>query len=101
MLALTNKFISQTKWCGGFELELMKNKENEFYLLEINPRMPAWIYLTVGVGQNIPETLVKLALGEKVIPFKEYPIGKMFVRYAWDMIVDIGDFQTLSSSGVL
>jgi carbamoyl-phosphate synthase large subunit len=101
MLELTDKFLSQTKWRGGFELELMKNKENEFYLLEINPRMPAWIYLAVGVGQNIPEALVKLALGEKVEPFTSYKVGKMFVRYAWDMIVDMEEFQTISTRGEL
>lgn len=101
MLDLTDKFISQTKWKGGFELELMKDKEGDFYLLEINPRMPAWIYLSVGVGHNIPEALVKLALGEKVEAFGKYKIGKMFVRYAWDMIVDMEDFQAISTMGEL
>jgi carbamoyl-phosphate synthase large subunit len=101
MLDLTDKFISQTKWKGGFELELMKDKENKFYLLEINPRIPAWIYLAVGVGHNIPEALVKLALGEKVEPMGDYKVGKMFIRYAWDMIVDIQEFQTISTMGEL
>ena len=101
MIELTNKFISQTKWRSGFELELMKDKENKFYLLEINPRMPAWIYLSVGVGQNIPEAYVKLALGEEVESFGEYLIGKMFVRYAWDMIVDMEEFQQISTFGEL
>lgn len=101
ILDLTDKFISQTKWRGGFELELMKDKHNDFYVLEINPRMPAWIYLAVGVGQNIPEALVKLALGEEVTPFTEYKVGKMFVRYAWDMIVDIEEFQQISTYGEL
>ena len=101
MIELTNSFISQTKWRGGFELELMKDKQNEFYLLEINPRMPAWIYLSVGAGQNIPEALVRLALGEEVPPFTEYKVGKMFVRYAGDMIVDIEEFQQISTSGEL
>jgi carbamoyl-phosphate synthase large subunit len=101
LLKLTDSFISQTKWRGGFELELMKDKKGDFHLLEINPRMPAWIYLAVGVGQNIPEALVKLALGQKVEPFTEYKVGKMFVRYAWDMIVDIEDFQQMSTTGEL
>lgn len=101
MLEMTNQFISQTKWRGGFELELMKDKQNDFYLLEINPRMPAWIYLAVGAGQNIPEALVQLALGEEVPPFTEYKVGKMFVRYSWDMIVDIGEFQQISTDGEL
>jgi carbamoyl-phosphate synthase large subunit len=101
ILELTRKFISETKWKGGFELELMKNKENEFYILEINPRIPAWIYLAVGVGQNIPEALVNLALGKEVKPFETYQVGKMFIRYAYDMIVDLAEFQQISTSGEL
>ena len=101
MLEMTRKFLRTTHWRGGFELELMKNKDHELYLLEINPRLPAWIYLAVGVGQNIPEALVKLALGEKVTPFKDYKVGKMFVRYAWDMIVDREEFEQISIYGEL
>lgn len=101
ILAMTRKFLKNTKWKGGFELELMKNKDNEIYLLEINPRLPAWIYLAVGVGQNIPEALVNLALGNQVEPFRDYAIGKMFVRYAWDMIVDREEFEQISVFGEL
>ncbi len=101
MIELTHKFVSQTKWRGGFELELMKGQDNEFYLLEINPRMPAWIYLAVGVGQNIPEALVNLAMGNEVQSFTDYAKGKMFIRYAWDMIVDINEFHEISTKGEL
>jgi carbamoyl-phosphate synthase large subunit len=101
MLDMTRKFLRTTKWRGGFELELMKNKDGELYLLEINPRLPAWIYLAVGVGQNIPEALVNLALGKKVNPFTEYAVGKMFVRYSWDMIVDREEFEQISIYGEL
>lgn len=101
LLDLTNHFISETKWRGGFELELMKTKEGEFFMLEINPRMPAWIYLAIGVGQNIPEALVNLALDIKVKPFKSYQSGKMFIRYSWDMIVDLEEFQKISTTGEL
>jgi carbamoyl-phosphate synthase large subunit len=101
MLEMTRKFLKNTKWRGGFELELMKDKEGKLYLLEINPRLPAWIYLSVGVGQNIPEALVNLAMGMKVKPFSTYTVGKMFVRYAWDMIVDREEFEQISIYGEL
>jgi carbamoyl-phosphate synthase large subunit len=101
MLELTRRFLKQTKWRGGFELELMKNKDNELYLLEINPRLPAWIYLSVGAGQNIPEALVNLALGKKVESFREFSVGKMFIRYSWDMIVDREEFEQISIYGEL
>ncbi|MBM3404199.1 MAG: ATP-grasp domain-containing protein [Bacteroidetes bacterium] len=101
ILALAEKFIRATRWRGGFELELMKDKNNELYLLEINPRMPAWIYLAVGVGQNIPEALVNLALGQPVEPYKDYEVGKMFIRYSWDMIVDREEYEKISVMGEL
>lgn len=101
MLELTAHFLKETKWRGPFELELMKDSEGTFYLMEINPRMPAWIYLAVGVGQNIPEALTLLALGEDVEAFKSFESSKMFIRYAWDMIVDIKEFEKISSFGEL
>ncbi len=101
LLELTRDFIAKTKWQGGFELELMKNKKGEFILLEINPRIPAWIYLAVGVGQNIPEALVNLALGKRVEPFKKYSVGKMFIRYSWDMMVELSEFEKISTTGEL
>ncbi len=101
MLKLTDHFIKSTRWRGPFELELMKDEKNVFSLLEINPRIPAWVYLAVGVGQNIPEAIVRLALEEDVTPFESYEIGKMFIRYSWDMIVDLKEYQQISAYGEL
>ena len=101
LLKMTDKFIKSTKWRGGFELELMKTNEGKYFFLEINPRIPAWIYLAVGAGQNIPEALLKLALGEKIAPYKTYQTGKIFVRYSYDMIVDIKDYEQISTYGEL
>jgi carbamoyl-phosphate synthase large subunit len=101
LLQMTHDVIKSTKWRGGMELELMKTRENEFYLIEINPRIPAWVYLAVGAGQNLPEALVKLAIGEEVKPYTEFKVGKMFIRYSWDMIVDIGEFEHISTYGEL
>jgi len=70
-------------------------------LLEINPRIPAWVYLAVGAGQNIPEALVKLAMGKRIEPFTSYDVGKMFIRYAWDMIVDVKEYQDITTFGEL
>jgi len=101
LLKMTRKFVKATKWKGGFEMELMKDANGKYFLLEINPRIPAWVYLAVGCGQNIPEALVKMALGQKVEPYTTYDIGKMFVRYSYDMIVDISEFEKISVLGEL
>jgi len=96
MMELTRMLIQKTKWKGGMELELIKTNNGEYYLIEINPRIPAWVYLAVGAGQNIPDALIKLALGWDVKPMTSYKIGKMFVRYSYDMIVDLEKFAAIS-----
>lgn len=101
MLEITRDLIEKTKWRGAMELEMIKTEEGEYYLIEINPRIPAWVYLAVGAGQNIPEMLCKLALNEKVEPVISYKYGKMFIRYSWDLIGDIADFEKIIVFGEL
>lgn len=101
LIDMTTKVIESTKWKGGLELEIMKTSEGEYYLIEINPRFPAWVYLAVGCGQNHPEALMRMAMGETVAPFTDYDAGKMFVRYAFDMIVGLDEFEKISTAGEL
>jgi carbamoyl-phosphate synthase large subunit len=101
MLELTRRIIHAMKWRGGMELELVKSHKNEYFIIEINPRIPAWVYLAVGAGQNMPEALVKLALGMEVKPFEGYEVGKMFIRYSYDLITNVKEFEKLSTLGEL
>ena len=101
LMELTHQLIRKTQWRGGMELEIIRTAEKELYLIEINPRLPAWVYLAVGAGQNLPEALLKLALGMPVAPFTEYAVGKLFIRYSFDMICDLTAFEKLSTRGEL
>jgi carbamoyl-phosphate synthase large subunit len=96
MLKLTKHIIKNTKWRGGMELELIRDDKDEFYLIEINPRLPAWVYLAVGAGQNLPEALIKLALGMNTRRFIKYDVGKLFIRYSYDLICNLDEFEKLS-----
>ncbi len=101
LIEITNRVIANSKWRGGCELEFIKTKNGEYYLLEMNPRFPAWVYLAVGCGQNHPEALVQMALGTPPKPFKKYEHGKMFVRYSYDQIVSMDEFEKISTLGEL
>ncbi len=101
LLEVTKKLVKETKWRGPFELEFMKTNEDEYHLMEINPRFPAWCYLTVGTGQNQVESLVNMAMGNKVKPFTTYDVGKMFIRYSYDMVVNMKEFEHISTIGEL
>lgn len=101
MIDLTRQLISRTQWRGGMELEMIKTNDEKYYMIEINPRIPAWVYLAVAAGQNIPEALVKMALGMEIQPYSTYQVGKMFIRYSYDLIGDIKQFEQLSIQGEL
>ncbi|MCC3160708.1 ATP-grasp domain-containing protein [Hymenobacter sp. 15J16-1T3B] len=101
LLQLARRFVERTGWRGGCELELMRAADGRLFVLEINPRFPAWIYLTVAAGQNQPAALVRLALGLPVYPWTEYAVGRMFIRYAWDLITDNHEFHQISAFGEL
>lgn len=93
------RFVEATQWRGAFELELLRGEDGILYLIEINPRIPAWVYLATAAGENVPEQIVRLALGEEPKPSEKYEVGKMFIRYSWDMIVDQSKFGLFSVKG--
>lgn len=101
LLKLAQEFTTATNWKGGCELEIMRTAKNELYIMEINPRFPAWIYLTAAAGQNQPAALARMALGEEQPVFQGYAAGKIFVRYSWDHITDINEFHQISVKGEL
>lgn len=101
LLEITRRLIRSTAWKGGMELEMIRTDADEYFLLEINPRFPAWVFLAVGCGQNHPEALVQLALGETVQPFSGYETGKLFIRYSFDLIVGLDEFAKISTLGEL
>jgi len=98
---LARSFVAATHWRGGCELEVIQKPDGRSYILEVNPRFPAWIYLTAAAGQNQPAMLVNLAMGHAQPALTEYEVGKIFVRYAWDLITDISEFQQISVNGEL
>ncbi|MBU1967540.1 ATP-grasp domain-containing protein [Patescibacteria group bacterium] len=93
LLGLTEKFIKEIDWVGPLEIDFVRDKNSlEFYIIDVNPRFPSWIYLAAKAGQNLPLAAVHLALGERVDRFSEYETGLMFVRSAEDLVFDIETF---------
>ena len=92
-------FVREYKWRGAFELEGIYTPEGEFYLIEINPRFPAWIYFATGVGLNLPARLLMAALGEEPPRDWDYPVGKLYIRYTDDFVTDMEYFQKIATFG--
>ncbi len=102
MNEFVNDVMAKIKWRGPCELEIMKSHhDGKYYLLEINPRFPAWSYLAVGAGQNLQWATALLALGEEVVPFENYDVGTMFLRNSIDHVYPLSDFQEMTTLGEL
>ncbi|OGK94094.1 MAG: hypothetical protein A2X50_12495 [Candidatus Rokubacteria bacterium GWF2_70_14] len=86
-------------WVGPAEVEMIRDPaSNRFYLIEINPRFPAWTYLTAAAGQNLPWAAVQLAMGREVRPFREVRPGQLFVRSVEDAFIPFDQVEALTSS---
>ena len=109
-VTVTDPMLDQTvgqamaglRWPGIFELELMRDdRSGVFYLIEVNPRVPAWVGLAVAAGQNLPWALVELALGRQVAPMRDYTVGTMTLRQCFDVIAPMHMFEKLAIDGEL
>ena len=100
MLEATERFMAEYRWRGPMELECIVDGDDVF-LVEINPRFPAWSYLATGVGVNLPARMVRRALGlpDPASEVRDYPAGKLFVRYTYEMVTDMDRFQNLITTG--
>jgi carbamoyl-phosphate synthase large subunit len=96
MMDVAKKFIEKTSWKGPFELECIVNG-NDVFMIEINPRFPAWMYFATGVGINLAKQLVDIANKKEIKPQLDYPAGKMYVRFVDEIITDFSEFSNLMS----
>ncbi|KAF3885250.1 MULTISPECIES: ATP-grasp domain-containing protein [Nostocales] len=99
LLKATEAFLKHTRWKGPFELECIADLDGTIYLIEINPRFPAWTYFATGVGINLPARLVRAALGLPLSPSVSYEAGKLFMRYTYEIVTDATPLQTLVTLG--
>lgn len=96
---MAGELVRATSWKGPLEVEALRDNKGRLHLIEINPRFPAWIYLSKGVGRNLPLAHLKLALGQEIGEPSPPRAGQLFIRYAEELVVDIATFETLMMQG--
>jgi carbamoyl-phosphate synthase large subunit len=99
ILETAERVVRGLCWNGGCEIELLRARDGKVELVEVNPRFPAWIYLTTAAGANLPLGLLRLALGRKPPPFDGYRAGTFYVRHAAEAIGSMGDLEIMAHRG--
>jgi diaminopimelate decarboxylase len=57
------EMVKALDWTGGGELEMVRDSQGALWLLEMNPRFPAWVHGSTIAGSNLPGLLVQAASG--------------------------------------
>ena len=70
--------VRDLNWSGGGEFEMVRDAAGQMWLLECNPRFPAWVHGSTITGRNMPATLVEKASGTKAK--KHAPEAAEFTR---------------------
>ncbi len=68
LLAPLKTMVQHLNWTGGGELEMVRDCADKLWLLEMNPRFPAWVHGSTLAGDNLPALLVEAASGRKARP---------------------------------
>ena len=100
LTALARRFARALSWVGPFELEVIRHPRRGTFLIEVNARFPAWIYLSAGAGANLPWAAVCLARGVDVAPLTTRA-GAFYVRMAWDALAPVERMAALAVEGVV
>ena len=98
---ISERFVEITKWTGPFELEFIKDSNGKYQLFEINPRLPAYIYLATASNQNMPEAIAKLAVGEPVEKDFSYTKDLVFTRLTEEIVYPKKYLDYLNTNGKL
>jgi carbamoyl-phosphate synthase large subunit len=97
---LAARFAEALEWVGPFELEVIRHVRRGLHLIEVNPRFPAWVFLSVGAAANLPWAAVRVARGEQVAPIRPRA-GVFYARMAWDATASVERMATLAVEGRL
>lgn len=101
LLQMAQLLVKTLGWLGPLEIEVLTDINGHYYLIEINPRFPAWIYLSHGAGLNLPRLLIDMIAGCAEAGLPEAEVGKMFIRYAHDVVVSLDQFESMAIHGGL
>ena len=84
-LAPLREMVRALGWTGGGELEMVRDPAGQLWLLEMNPRFPAWVHGATIAGHNLPGILAEAATGR---PARAAPaLGREFTRVVLEVPV--------------
>jgi diaminopimelate decarboxylase len=70
--------VKALNWTGGAELEMVRDTSGQLWMIECNPRFPAWVHGATIAGCNLAASLVEQATGVRAQ--RTRPVADEFAR---------------------
>jgi predicted ATP-grasp superfamily ATP-dependent carboligase len=68
-------------WRGPAEIEWkIDGRDGRAKLIEVNPRLPAYVGFAIACGVRFPELIARLAVGERLPPRRRYQVGRRYLN---------------------
>jgi len=80
--------VAALRWSGGAELEFVRDPAGDLWLMDWNPRFPAWVHAVTLAGRNLPACLVEAASGIAALPAPV--LSRQFTRVVVELPVREG-----------
>ncbi len=96
LIELVSDLVVKIGMNGPCNVQCIEDEAGKLYLVEMNPRLAAGgLPLTVKAGANIPEMMLKLALGFEVNPVKCILPDIVMIRYFDDLFLQADENKEL------
>lgn len=99
LLTIARTISAGIGWRGPMEIEAVQARDGAISVIEINPRFPAWIYLSKAAGLNLPHLLLQMILGRSLPAESDYRTGVVFSNFTTNIITEIATIEGLFTSG--
>ena len=77
--------LKEVGWTGGGELEVLRTPDQKTYIIECNPRFPAWIYGATLAGFNLPALLIEKVSGQQASGLIRHARAQQFTRVVMEI----------------
>lgn len=89
LLKHAESILTKLDWRGPLELEFICDPTGEFFLIEINPRFPAWIELSHNALCNLPVLLLREILDMPPLERNSTPSAAIYIRDINEVVVPL------------
>jgi diaminopimelate decarboxylase len=76
--------VRRINWSGGGELEYVRDSDGQRWMIECNPRFPAWIYGAALAGMNLPAQLLS-HVWNLPVPLESVSDFPLFTRVVYEV----------------